>query len=185
MPMFVLQVQDIDASGKDFHFEFDAAWLGQAVAGTGLRAGTGGVLDVHAQRTGTDILVQGHVQTRVVAECVRCLADTPLDVDVSIASLLTARSAALRPEPDEVELTPEDLEHDFYSGSEIVLDSVVREHIILECPMQPLCADDCPGIAVPSHVRPPEGSVLDRETGVDPRLAPLLDLAGKLPKDQE
>jgi uncharacterized protein len=185
MPMFVLPVQDIDASGKDFHFEFDAAWLGQAVGDAGLRAPAGGQLDVHAQRSGADILVQGTVQTKVVVECVRCLGDASVHVDASIASLMTARGAELRPQPDEVELTPEDLERDFFSGDQIVLDSMVREQIILECPMQPLCADDCPGIPIPEHVKPPEGTEAGGGAPVDPRLAPLLGLADKLSKDEE
>ncbi|MFW6067577.1 MAG: YceD family protein [Myxococcota bacterium] len=177
MAQLVLHVPDIDASGKDFRFELSTAWLGEALADAPVRpAGGAGSLQVHAQRSGADILVHGHIRTRVVAECVRCLGDAVVDVDADVTSLMTARGPELRPEPDEVELTPEDLEREFFSGTEIVLDSLVREHILLECPMQPLCAETCAGIDIPKHVRPPS----EDEEPVDPRLAPLMKLAKQM-----
>src|SRR4030065_464925 len=68
---------------------------------------------------------------------------------------LAARARGLRPEADELELTPEDLDREFFTGDRIVLDDLVREQLILEAPMQPLCRQDCPGIPVPAHLRPP------------------------------
>ncbi|MFW5924651.1 MAG: YceD family protein [Myxococcota bacterium] len=174
MAHFVLHVPDIDASGKDFQFPLDTAWLGPAVEDAGLRPAEEGTVEVHAQRSGVDILVYGTIRTRLFAQCVRCLGDAPVNVDARLSSLMKARGAEVRPEPDEVELTPEDLEREFYSGTEIVLDTLVREHILLECPMKPLCAESCAGIEVPEHVRPPE------EDPVDPRLAPLQQLAREM-----
>jgi hypothetical protein len=53
--------------------------------------------------------------------------------------------------------------------------------------MQPLCSEDCTGIAVPKHVQPPEdvfgGGATD--TKVDPRLAPLLRLRDKVPPKRD
>jgi uncharacterized protein len=186
--MFVLQVQDIDASGKDYRFELDAGWLGHAVSDAGLRPGEGGVVEVHAQRAGAEILVQGTVNARVVAECVRCLGDAPIDVHARITSLLSARASDVGASDvggaDEVELSADDLEREFYSGDQIVLDPLVREHILLECPMQPLCDEDCEGIAVPEHLRADDAVDASGEH-LDPRLLPLLKLAGKLSNNEE
>jgi len=57
-----------------------------------------------------------------------------------------------------------------------VLDDFVREAILLEIPIFPLCSEDCPGI------RPASSDVVDEEAEprVDPRLAPLGALRAKL-----
>lgn len=186
MAEFVLHVPDIDASGKDFRFAVSSAWLGGVLADAALRpAGDDGSLELHAQRQGADILVHGRLRAHVVAECVRCLGDAPFDVDTTVASLFTARGPALRPEPDEAELTPEELEREFYTGNDIVLDSLVREQVILEIPMQPLCDAACEGIQVPEHVRPPEPDAQSTDDAVDPRLAPLKELARQLSPDED
>ena len=54
----------------------------------------------------------------------------------------------------------------------MVLDRFVREAILLESPIFPLCSEACEGI------RPASDSATDSEGAVtDPRLLPLLELA--------
>jgi uncharacterized metal-binding protein YceD (DUF177 family) len=61
-----------------------------------------------------------------------------------------------RPAPDDAEeLDLEGPDRETFAGDAIVLDGLVRELLLLEVPMQPLCRDDCPGIAVPEHVKGP------------------------------
>jgi uncharacterized metal-binding protein YceD (DUF177 family) len=72
-----------------------------------------------------------------------------------------------------------------FSGHEIVLDGLIREYLVLETPMQPLCSDACTGIAVPTHVRPPEDVFGSSDSKVDPRLAPLLRLRDKVPPKRD
>lgn len=172
MPEFVIQVQDIEASGKDFAFAIESRWADAALAGADLRLDptVPAKLDLHASKSGADVLVRGHMTGRLLCECSRCLGDTPLPVDTEITALFQARGADFRPEPDEVELTPEDLDREFYSGDRVVLDSIIREYLILEMPMQPLCSESCQGIPIPAHVKPPADF---GKEAVDPRLAAL------------
>lgn len=186
MAEFVLNVHDIDEDGKDYAFPLTASWLDAALADCDLRADTSsgpdvGKVDVHAQKNGADIVVNGKVHAALVAQCNRCLADAPVSVDAALVALLTARGPGLRPEADEIELTPEDLDREFFTGDRIVLDDLVREQLILEAPMQPLCREDCPGIPVPAHLRPPPELASSDGSGrpIDPRLAPLLALKQK------
>jgi uncharacterized protein len=87
-----------------------------------------------------------------------------------------------RSEPEEIELTPEDADTLTYDGETVVLDSVVRDELILATPIFPLCSEDCAGIS-----RPPEDEAkgtkpddsVTREPDVDPRLLPLLRLKTK------
>ena len=191
MAEFVLDVHDIDETGKAYDFAIRQAWLVDVLEDTRVSPNAGapeGRLRVRAHRQGLDIVVLGRLTASLVAECARCLDEAPVAVDAQLGSLLTARGAtqggsALRPEPDDAELTPEEIDREFYSGDRIVLDAMVREHLLLEVPLKPLCQDDCAGIPVPPSV-----SGLDRvsaEDEIDPRLAPLLSLVGRVKPTKE
>lgn len=184
MAQFVLHVPDIDSSGKQYRFAIPATWVKSVLEGSDLRADVkraDGSLDIRADRSGEDVVVTGKLTSHVVADCVRCLEDAVIDVDVDLAWLFTPRGTQRRSEPEVEEVSPDEMDQELYSGDDIVLDDMVREHIILEVPMQPLCSQSCPGIEIPEHVRPPAD--FGKEEGaedVDPRLAPLKKLAGKL-----
>lgn len=183
MSTFVLQLLDLDESGKDWSFAIGTDWLASALADTELRAGDeAGRLTVHAQRNGMDVLVRGRLQARVKATCARCLGDVPIDVDLPIAALFSPEH--MRPdESDEVEVLLDEVNQDYYRGGELVLDPMVREHLLLEAPMKPLCSEDCEGIPIPEHLRPPTG--IFGESALDERLAPLLKLKEELTKNEE
>ena len=188
MSEFVLQVQEIDESGKEYSFAVTHAWLRHELSDTEVRPDEDepeGHLRLHAQRQGSDLVLHGHLRARLVTECARCLADALVPVDVEVGLLLTARGVELRAEPDELELTPEDLDREFYTGDRVVLDPVVREHLLVEVPIKPLCREDCPGIAVPASVAGPRDLSPRTGGGVDPRLAPLKNLVGKLEPTEE
>lgn len=133
------------------------------------------------------VTVDADVTTLFVPESRRPKAARPGTQPKAGASAKDRPNAALRKPtraskaaaPDEEDLDLEGDPVEFYSGDDLVLDGIVREAIVLEEPMQPLCRPDCPGIPVPEGVRPPAD--FGREEGVsDPRLAPLLGLKQKL-----
>jgi uncharacterized protein len=185
MPAFLLQLQDIDESGKDYAFELTPDWLDAALADSPLRrdptAGSG-QLCVHAQKNGHELLVHGRVEAVLVTDCSRCLGATPLPVRAEVTALLSQRPHTNT--PADAELEPEDLDRVRFLGHEVALDELVREHLLLECPMQPLCSPQCPGIEIPQHVRPRPEDFGDG-TEVDPRLAPLKRLKDRLSGKQE
>jgi uncharacterized protein len=189
MPEFVLHLPDIDEAGKHYDFPFRRAWLENALKDTEVRVAEGapeGHVVLDAFKQGKDVLLRGRVQSSLLTQCSRCLEDAKIPVDTELTTLLTARGAALRPAPDELELTPEDLDQEFFTGDQIVLDDIVREHLLLEVPIQPLCSPDCAGIPVPPEVAgPADLASAIKQQGVDPRLAPLLSLVGKLDPTKE
>lgn len=184
MAEFVLKVQDIDDRGKDYEFPLTADWLDGALSETPLRrdpAAAEGRFNLHAQRNGQEILVRGQLRAELLVECSRCLGDTPVHVQAPLTALLS--SGPDDADPEDVELSDQDLDRARFIGNEVILDELVREHLVLECPMQPLCSDACPGIPIPDHVRP---RTEDFGAGaVDPRLAPLEQLRGKLSGNKE
>ncbi len=180
MSAFVLQIQDLDEVGRDTSFPIRPDWLETALAETELKpAGREGRLDVHAQRNALDVLIQGTLQAQLAAVCARCLGDVPIDVDLPVTALYSPEH--MRPTgQDEVEVDPDEVSRDFYSGSEVVLDPMVRELLLLEAPMKPLCSESCEGIPVPEHIRPPEEVFGDDVP--DARFAPLLKLKEAMTK---
>lgn len=200
MAEFELHVTDIDEAGKDYAFELSPAWLDSHLHDAALRHDPDfgpGELEVHAQDNGGgEYLVTGTVRAHVLTECGRCLGDAKLAVDTTIATLFarapgrpsggthggherrgqTERYERHAGQDDE----DDDLPREEFIGNDIVLDELVREHIVLEVPMQPLCGDACPGIAIPAHLRPP-ADVFQGSGAVDPRLAPLQRLRDNVP----
>ncbi len=69
----------------------------------------------------------------------------------------------------EYEFASDEADVDTYDGETVVLDDLVRESILLEIPIFPLCSEDCAGI------RPASSDTIDEavEPRIDPRLAPL------------
>lgn len=186
-----LQVHDIDDDGKDYSFPLSAAWLDASLADAGLHADPArpsATLEVHAQKNDAEYLVTGQLDAELLAECSRCLGEAKVPAHVRFAYLFSRDADAAQLDadfdPDSEEFTREP-----FSGHAIVLDDIVREHLVLECPMQPLCSPDCEGIKLPAAVRPPEDvfgpRVGPKEGGVDPRLAPLLGLRDKVPPNKE
>jgi uncharacterized protein len=183
MSAFVLQTQDLDESGKDWTFAIGRGWLSSALADTDLGPGANdGLLEVHAQRTGADVLVQGRIHAELAAACARCLESVSIEVDLPLTVLFSPEQT--RPDDAaEVEVRLDEMNRDYYAGREIVLDPMVREHLLIEAPMKPLCSEECEGIAVPEHLRPPEevfGAAVP-----DARFAPLMKLKEQLTKNEE
>jgi uncharacterized protein len=182
MAEFEIKVQELDEGGKQYDFPIRPEWLGSVLRD--LPEGDGplrpdpahpqGDVSVWAEKSGEDVVVRGRVRTHVLAECSRCLADAPVPVDVALSALFTSKSDKLRPRADAEEITPDEIDTEVYSGEHVVLDALVREHVLLEVPMQPLCKDTCAGLEVPESVRGPSDV-----KKVDPRLAPLEKLIKK------
>jgi uncharacterized protein len=199
MAEFALQLVDIDENGKDYSFELKSPWVEESLRDANLHADPSaapGSIEVHAQKNGTEYLVNGRVRASLTTDCGRCLGLAKVPVDTHFATLFTRvastgghggghkdGSHALPAQDDEDALDADDdeLAREEFSGHEIVLDGLVREYLVLECPMQPLCSEDCTGIAVPKHVRPPDEVFGPSDSKVDPRLAPLLRLRDKVP----
>jgi uncharacterized protein len=188
---FVIPVHDLEVDGRDVTFPITAAWLRGALEGCELQpAGRDGRLEAHLTKTGNDILVQGQVDVALAIPCARCLTPVELRPHVELALLLQPGATAPGPSSrgpqrsehakgpstrdDESEFSGNDADVDTYEGDEVVLDRFVREAILLESPIFPLCSEACEGIRPASESASASGQVVS-----DPRLLPLLELAKK------
>ncbi len=94
--------------------------------------------------------------------------------------------------PEDPELEPMDAAQDTFEGEQIVLDSFLREFILLELPMFPV-RQDLPSLPVEVRASGPDvrqnpdagAPSPESETPLDPRLAPLAELKDRLRQKQK
>ncbi len=175
----VIRVEDIPVQGRQESFLEDEGPLNERLGGETTDSGLHfpGPVQVWADlsRSGRVILVKSRIEARVKCICARCL-------DPFILALTSEIQASLKPKPDphlasseEIELSREDLQTDFYEGEEVDLSPLVQDQVLLTLPPKVVCREECRGLC--QHC----GKNLNRETckctgaEVDPRLASLKD----------
>jgi len=153
-------------------------------APAGLTVGLAGVpeggpieLDLRLESVVEGVLVSGTVTAPVTGECARCLAPVTDSLTVELRELFAY--------PDSVtEETTEDDEVSHLVGDLLDLQPVVRDALVLELPLSPLCRDDCRGLC------PGCGVALDdlpddhAHTTTDPRWAALAERLGGSPEKE-
>ncbi len=123
---------------------------------------------------GTEVFVNGHIDTRAQVECDRCLQPVELPVKADFA--LEYITGQTYESSEAAELTDAQMSVSVFDGEAIDVDEIVKEQILLAVPSRMLCQEDCKGIC-------PECG-LDRNTGecscvtdnIDPRWAALKNL---------
>ncbi|MBS2961688.1 DUF177 domain-containing protein [Actinocrinis puniceicyclus] len=110
------------------------------------------------------MLGTGRVSGSLVGECVRCLDPIEVELDADFQELFYYDAADLTAqEAQEALLVVEDL---------IDVGPLVRDAVMLELPLQPLCREDCPGLCAECGARLADDPDHGHET-VDPRWAAL------------
>lgn len=116
-------------------------------------------------RTPQGLYLQVKMQAVVQTECVRCLdgIQLPLRVDFADLFAFTSRtvseSGLILPEDGYIDLAP-----------------MVREYMLLEIPINPLCTPDCKGLCAICGENLNESPHNHNEEVIDPRLAILKNL---------
>lgn len=191
---FPIPVVDLDAGGKAFDFPVRAEWVrGLLESHEATTTGRDGQIKVRASALGGEVVVHGTLSTSVICPCARCTDPFELPVDIELSALFTpaakykklvgeaAERAAAKhkgkapKDGPEIELSSADADTLPYEGETVALDDLVRDEILLEIPMIPLCSDDCPGMSArPAASADPGPSAGAPSPPIDPRLAPLL-----------
>lgn len=82
------------------------------------------------------VLVRGRLNARMVMTCVRCLEESSDDVELEIAQLVEGPGAA---GDDGYELDGEDID----------LEPILRDELMLQMPLRPVCQGGCEGLEPP------------------------------------
>lgn len=132
---------------------------------------------------GDRLLVKAELSGEATLQCSRCLAPTTLPLDVSFEEEFIEGAPAHEAEEDDEQETEVDAGRSvtYYSGDEIDLSETLRDNVLLELPMKPLCSEDCAGLCPGCGTNLNTGSCQCAEEThtVDPRLAALKDLLRK------
>jgi uncharacterized protein len=173
----VIRVEDIPEHGKQESFLEDEGPLNERLGGETTNSGlhfAGPVqVRVNLSRSGRIILVKSRVEARVKCICARCLDPFALTLSSEIQVSIKPKPDPRLDPPEEIELSREDLESDFYEGEEVDLSPLVQDQVLLTLPAKVICREDCRGLCQRC------GKNLNRETcqcpgaEIDPRLASL------------
>jgi uncharacterized protein len=167
---FSIPAADLDAGGRSYSFAVRPAWVRGALEAHEATAGAKeGRLEIRASKSGSDVVVHGQLEAELVAPCARCLEPVTIPVKQEISALFVPAGKLESPKEPEYEFGSDEADTFAFDGDTVVLDELVRDELVLETPMIPLCSEDCPGMSPPS---PSKSASSDKP--VDPRLAPLL-----------
>ncbi len=95
------------------------------------------------ERRGPDVVVTGRFRATARFQCSRCLEGLVQQVEPEVDLHLVPQP---RERQGEVELSPNDLELDFYAGDVLDVAGLLRSETDLALPMKALCRADCRGI---------------------------------------
>jgi uncharacterized protein len=127
-----------------------------------VREGSALTVDVRLESLHDGILVSGEVDATAEGECVRCLIDVSIPVEVEFTELFAYSF------DEAFDYTVHD--------DHVDLEPVVRDAVVLSLPFQPVCQEDCLGLCPECGVRLLDNPGHEHEAPVDPRWAALAGL---------
>lgn len=136
--------------------------MGNAVIG--VRKGAKLHIQARLEALHDGILVSGDVETVAEGECVRCLTDVSIPVEVEFQELFAYSF------DEAFDYTVQD--------DSLDLEPLVRDAVVLSLPFQPVCQEDCLGLCPECGVRLLDNPGHEHEAPVDPRWAALAGLDG-------
>lgn len=184
MSEFSARFADLDqGSPKERNFVVRAEWIRGVLEDTDTTAaGTDGSMTLRLTASGSDVVVVGELHAALKVPCARCLEPCDQVIDSKISCLMVPAAKVRAPAKDrgdnsEIEFTETEADTLPYDGETLVFDDFVRDELLLETPMIPLCSDDCPGMRV-TPVQSETGATEEIDA-IDPRLAALKSITLK------
>ena len=123
---------------------------------------------------GTEVFVNGHIETRAQVECDRCLQ--PVDLPVTAVFDLEYITGRDYEASAVAELTDAEMSVSVFDGEVIDVDEIVKEQILLAVPTRMLCREDCKGICPECGMDRNSGECTCITDNIDPRWAALKNL---------
>ncbi len=123
-------------------------------------------LDLRFEAVVEGVLVTGTAELEAVGECVRCLTEVRMPIEVEVQELFVHDAGLGAGYEDDEEVS-------VLSGDYVDLEPVLRDDVVLDLPFQPLCSPDCSGLCPTCGVRLDDHPGHHHDTGADPRWAAL------------
>lgn len=104
-------------------------------------------LDLKIESVSEGVLASAHVESIAVGECGRCLEPLEFDISEDFQELYEyEKDRRDKKKKVDSESTEEDFEVRQMDGNEIDLEGPIRDAIILNLPLNPLCDAECKGL---------------------------------------
>ncbi len=165
---FTVKVADLKDGPVTLNREMPLSWLRKKLAYCEYDVEPENAhVDLQVEPASGGLMVRGKLSARLRTHCGICLAEAMLHIAPSVSTYLLPRVEMAKHFEDS-ELTPEDLEKEWFEGEVVALDDMIADTLMLELPMNPRCGESCPGFSQ-------EESAPSKPT-IDPRLAPLASI---------
>ena len=147
---------------------------GIGIMSIGVPEGSEIELDVRLESVIDGVLVSGTALVQLTGECSRCLDPISDELEVDLQELYLypetdARGRVVAGNDDE------DDEQRHVVGDHLDLEPVLRDAVVLDLPLAPVCRDDCPGLCPQCGFRLEDDPEHDHDV-IDPRWAALSTL---------
>jgi uncharacterized protein len=151
----------------------------------GVPAGSEIELDLRLESVIEGVLVSGTARVQLTGECSRCLDPVSDELEIDLQELFVyeetdARGRPVAAEPGDGD---EDDEQRYLVGDLLDLEPVLRDVIVLDLPLAPVCREDCPGLCPTCGARLEDDPTHHHDV-IDPRWAALGAL-GAGPTDEK
>jgi uncharacterized protein len=132
---------------------------------------------LNIKKIGAEVVVSGNILTTVQLECSRCLKDFRSKFSFPFEAIF--RPVEQLTQEEKHELKVEELDMGFYSKDELDLFDIIKEQVLLNLPMKPLCDDLCKGICLKCGADLNAGNCGCSGKDIDSRLVVLKKLLDK------
>ena len=151
------------------------AGLGLEAIGVGVPEGSDIELNARLESVQEGVLVTATVRATLAGECSRCLDPIDHEVVLDVQELYF-----YEPQRGEAEDGDTDEDAPTLDGDLLDLEPAVRDAVVLELPVAPLCREDCPGLCPQCGVALADQPDHRHETS-DPRWSALQELVDQDP----
>ena len=146
-------------------------------------------IDLKIESVSEGVLASAHIESVAIGECGRCLDKLEFDISEDFQELYEYEKDRRHKEKNKVKKSEDEeddeLEVRQMDGDEIDLDGPIRDAIILNLPLNPLCKPDCKGLC-PECGEKIENLPADHaHEKIDARWAALGDLAERLSNENK
>ena len=150
---------------------------GIGIMSIGVPEGSEIELDVRLESVIEGVLVSGTALVQLTGECSRCLDPISDELEVDLQELYVYGETDSRGRPVAHEQTEDDADDEqlHLVGDHLDLEPVLRDAVVLDLPLAPVCRDDCPGLCPQCGFRLEDDPEHDHDV-IDPRWAALSTL---------
>lgn len=127
-------------------------------------------------KVGTEIVIAGRLKAAMDLQCSRCLRDFRQDLDIPVNVVYHPIAEAGE---ERHALKDDEMDMEFYKGEELDLRELLKEQVLLNEQMKPLCSEQCKGICPKCGTDLNAGQCNCGGKEVDPRLEALKKLLDK------